>query len=695
MLSPETPLQSLPFVKLPMVARLKRLNLITVGDLLRHFPNRYEDFATIKTIADAQDGEKATFEGTLTHIAHKQSFRKHLHITTATIADATGELHAIWFNQKFLAQSLRENMPVRVSGKVSFDKNGLLLSGPAIETARRDPTHTARLVPIYPETDGVTSKFLRWQIEMLFKRRIALTDPIPADLLQRLHLPTLAHAFRMIHAPRTKDDYLVARKRFAFEEIFLIQLRALQVRLAWNTEAAIPFPTDDTHQKTFLDQLPFRLTDSQQATITALSNDLAQKRPMNRLLNGDVGSGKTIVAAFALSRVARSGYQAVLLAPTEVLARQHFDSLRPLFANEPYDIALLTGSYHILGHETVTRPTLLKAIQEGIPRIIIATHAILQKDLRFHNLALAIVDEQHRFGVAQRAHLQQNAASLNDGLPDLIPHFLTMTATPIPRTLALAFFGNLDVSILNEMPKNRKPIITKIAHNQADRKIVYDFVRKEVRAGRQAFVILPLVEESEKLAEVKAAKAEHTRLSQEIFPDLSIGLLHGKMKAKEKEAVMTDFKEKRYALLVATAVVEVGIDVPNATVIIIEEAERFGLAQLHQFRGRVGRGEQQSYCFLFPGSDDATENERLQALVRTSNGFELAETDLKLRGPGALFGTRQSGMSDIAMENLGNIRLVEITRTESAHLLENDPALEQYPLLKEALKKFDEEIHLE
>lgn len=695
MITLDTPLSALPSIKRPMLPRLARLGLTTMGDLLRHFPSRYEDYSTIVSIGDARPDEKATFEGTLRTFENRPIPRRKLQVTTATVADDTGEIRAVWFNQKFLAQSVRVGMTVSVSGTPVTDRGTLVLKSPAIEAARRDPTHTARLVPVYPETHGVTSKFLRWQIELLFKRRIAVADPIPDDILAKLNLPSLAHAFRMIHAPRSEDEYQVARKRFAFDEIFLIQLKALQVRFAWDTERSIAFPSDKEHIERFLSTLSFRLTDSQTNAIAAIQSDLAKPQPMNRLLNGDVGSGKTIVAATTLLSVANAGFQTVFLAPTEVLARQHFESLHHTLGHEPFDIALLTASYRILGHETVRRETILRAIQDGIPRVIVATHAVLQKDLRFHNLAFVIVDEQHRFGVAQRAYLQQSAARINDGLPDVIPHFLTMTATPIPRTLALAFFGNLDVSLLTEMPRNRKPIKTRIATNQADRKIVYDFIRKEVGTGRQAFVILPLVEESEALTEVKAAVAEHERLARDIFPDLRVGLLHGKMKAKEKESVMADFKDRKYDVLVATAVVEVGIDIPNASIILIEEADRFGLAQLHQFRGRVGRGEHQSYCFLFPGESGSVDNARLKALEKTTSGFELAEIDLKLRGAGSLFGARQSGMSDIAMANIANVRLVEIARAEAQALLESDPALTAHPLLAESLRRFDERIHLE
>ncbi|MEI8104026.1 MAG: ATP-dependent DNA helicase RecG [Candidatus Moraniibacteriota bacterium] len=708
MITLQAPLDSLTSIKKPTLARLKHLDIETVEDLLRHFPTRYDDYSLLKPIAEVSVDELASFEGVVSSTNTARSFQKKLPITNLILRDDAGdEIRAIWFNQPFLAQSFKVGMRIRLSGKVESDKNGLLLKSPAWEVASRQHTHTARLVPVYPETLGITSKFFRWQIEIVFKKNPRIPDPMPAELLEKLHLPTLAHAFQMIHRPESENDYLVARKRFAWDEIFLMQLRALQVKNQWDSEKSCPIPLDAQTQKTFLGTLPFTLTNAQQHAINTIAIDLAQPKPMNRLLNGDVGSGKTIVAATSMLQVASAGFQAVILAPTEVLARQHFESLRTLFTGQPFDVCLLTASYKILGTETVKRETLVAAIRQGIPRIIIATHALLQKDIRFHNLALIIIDEQHRFGVNQRAFLQQSAANINDGLPSVVPHFLTMTATPIPRTLALAFFGNLDVSLLNEMPAKRIPIVTKIAHNNADRAIVYDFIRKEIKKGRQAFVILPLVEVSEKLVDIKAAVAEHARLSKDIFPDLKLGLLHGKVKSKDKEQIMADFKNKKYDILVATSVIEVGIDIPNASVILIEEADRFGLAQLHQFRGRVGRGVHASYCFLLPGTKNTTpqiptsrnagqvENTRLSALEKTNNGFELAEADLKLRGPGSLFGTRQSGLSDMAMASLGNIRLVSLARDEATTLLAADPSLAEHPLLAQALTRFDEQIHLE
>jgi ATP-dependent DNA helicase RecG len=695
MITLETSLSKFPSVKLAMLARLKRLHIETVGDLLYHFPFRYEDYSEILAISDAIPNEKATFEGTIISIETKKTWKKQMLITEGLLEDETGQLKIIWFNQKHIAATLKEGSSIRVSGKVILDRGVFSMTSPAFEFSQKSAVHTGKRVPIYPETTGVTSKYLRWQIGSLLNQSVNFSDPIPQDILTKLHLPSLTQAFRSIHSPASENERLVARKRFAFDEMFFIQLKALQIKMQWDVETAIAFPLDAKKVATFLSKLPFQLTKAQEKASQEIARDLQKPSPMNRLLNGDVGSGKTIVAALAALQVANADYQVVILAPTEVLAKQHFESLLQLFHDEPFETALFTQAYQRIGRENVNRETLLQSIRSGIARVIIATHAVLQKNIHFHNLSLVIVDEQHRFGVAQRAHLQQEAATLNDGLDNAIPHFLTMTATPIPRTLALSFFGNLDLSLLDEMPKNRKPIITRIATSQADRKYIYQFIQREIDKGRQAFVILPFVEESTTLTEVKAAVAEHKRLSEDIFPHLRIGLLHGKLKSKEKGLVMTDFKDKKLDVLVATSVVEVGIDIPNASVMLIEDADRFGLSQLHQFRGRVGRGEHSSYCFLFPGENASASNKRLQAMIECTNGFDLAEKDLTIRGPGALFGTRQSGIPDIAMENIANVRLIQIARDEAQALLAQDPHLAKHAPLQKALTRFDEKIHLE
>lgn len=691
----ETPLSTISSIKKPTLAKLVRMGIVTVRDLLYHFPFRYEDYSAVLAIDALTPNELCTIEGTVTHIEAGRTFKKKMFLTEVALEDATGKIRLIWFNQRFVSQTLKVGMTIRVSGKVTSDRQGLLMQNPAFERSSRDATHTGRLVPVYPETAGLTSKFFRWQLTNIFQKLTTYPDPVPEDILKKLHLPSLKQALFYIHFPKDATHELLARKRFAFDEMLLVQLKALQVKALFETAKATALSSDAFLIKKFLGTLPFTLTNAQLKASSEILQDMGKTRPMNRLLNGDVGSGKTIVAGLAAYASAENGFQTAILAPTEVLARQHFESLTKVFAGTGHDVALFTGSYRILDGQTTTRPTLLKAIRAGIPKIIVGTHALIQDDVAFDNLALIVVDEQHRFGVSQRAKLQELSFNSLDGSQELVPHFLSMTATPIPRTLTLAFFGNLDLSLLDELPKNRKPIITKIAKNAKDREKIYEFIRSEIKKGRQAFVIFPLVEESMALKDVKAAVAEREHLAETIFPHLSIGLLHGKLKAKEKEVVMRDFKEKKYDILVATAVVEVGIDVPNASIMMIEEAERFGLAQLHQFRGRVGRGEHQSYCFLLPGKESAVDNERLKILEKTNNGFEIAEADLGIRGPGAFFGSRQSGLPDIAMENLNNMRLITIARDEAKNIIMADPLLTQHSLLQKALQIFEEKIHLE
>lgn len=708
----DTPLSQITSIKKQTLGKLGRLGIFTVRDMLYHFPHRYEDYSAIRPISSLAIDEKCTVLGTIVSINAGRTWKKKMFLTEAVMEDASGRLRMIWFNQRFVAQTLKQGMVIRASGKVTRDKQGLLMQSPAFERSSRDATHTGRLVPVYPETAGLTSKFFRWQLTGIFQKLTDFPDPVPEEILTRLHLPSIKQALGYIHFPKNEKFALLARKRFAFDEMFFVQLKALQVKALFETARGNAIPCDETTLKNFIGTFPFTLTAAQHKASKEILTDMERERPMNRLLNGDVGSGKTIVAAIAAFVAAEHGLQTAILAPTEVLARQHFESLSKIFSGTEYEVALFTGSYRILDGKTVTRPTLLKAIRAGIPDIVIGTHALLQDDVSFDHLGLIVVDEQHRFGVAQRAKLQEASFGSKDGIPGTVPHFLTMTATPIPRTLTLAFFGNLDLSILDELPKDRKPIITKIAATEQEREKIYAFVRSEVARGRQAFVIFPLVEESLALKEVKAAIAEHRHLAEHIFPDLSIGLLHGRMPARDKEQVMRDFsaqgaapsvgqgsdsggKNKKYNILVATAVVEVGIDIPNANIILIEEAERFGLSQLHQFRGRVGRAAYQSYCFLIPGTSSGGNNERLKALTTTNSGFEIAEADLALRGPGAFFGTRQSGLPDIAMENLLNMKLITIAREEARLVLSEDPQLAEHPLLQQALQKFEERIHLE
>lgn len=689
-----TRLDTLSTVKKAHWYGLKRLGIETVRDLLYHFPHRYEDYATLIPIDSLVVDTKVTVEGRVTSVKSERSWKKKLLITRATIEDATGSLNVIWFNQRFVESVVKTGERVRLSGKIAKDKTGLVMQSPAFERAEREATHTGRLVPVYPETTGLTSKFLRWQIATLFQALKEIPDPLPEDILSELHLPDLRTALAYLHFPKHEKQVLLAEKRFAFEEMFFLQLKSLSIKHLLSTGKAVSIKKKESVLSTFLQALPFDLTNAQKRAVQEILTDLAKTHPMNRLLNGDVGSGKTLVAAAAMLTVSNNGFQSTLLAPTEILAEQHAKNFLRLFAPGK-NIALLTGKKSALNGETLSKKSLIQAIAAGIPDMVIGTHALLEDKVRFHNLALVVVDEQHRFGVAQRAKLQEASYGSKDGQSTTVPHFLTMTATPIPRTLALTLFGNLDLSLLDEMPAHKKPIKTKVAATDEARKKVYEFIRQEIAKGHQAFVILPLVEESKAMAEVKAATSEHARLQNEIFPDLRLGLLHGRQKSDEKEKIMQAFNEKKLHVLVSTAVVEVGIDIPNATVMLIEGAERFGLSQLHQFRGRIGRGPAQSYCFLFPSDGKSPESARLQALEKTESGFDLAEVDLRLRGPGAFLGTRQSGLPDIAMEHLTNVRLIAIAREKAEAILNKDPELKNLSLLSKALQKFEERIHLE
>jgi ATP-dependent DNA helicase RecG len=676
--------------------KLEKLGITDETSLLRHFPARYEDLGALKPISEISHGEQATIVGVVRSFDSKRSWKRRLLISESVVEDATGYVRVIFFGQRFLEKTFIEGRTVRLSGKVEIKDGEKTMTSPAFESASRIPTHTGRIIGIYSETYGITSKWLRWQIQEALQNKKEC-EYLPIDILKRYRLPEINKALYDIHFPKTLAHAEVAKKRFAFEEMFLLQLRFLRANREWKT-AKSPAISEPKSFETLRSILPFTLTDDQEKATQEILHDLAKNHPMNRLLNGDVGSGKTAVAILAALHTAYAKFQTALLAPTEVLASQHFRTATTLLANSNVSIALFTRSYRVIFHasvgetQEVKRDEMLRAIKSGTISLIIGTHALLVPDVRFHALALAIVDEQHRFGVKQRAHLQKYFS--HEDADPLTPHLLTMTATPIPRTLSLALFGNLDISLLETMPKGRKEIETTIVPPEK-REEVYAFIRQEIALGRQVYVILPLVEESDAFEGTKAAVAEHERLQKNVFPNLTVGLVHGKMKAREKEAAMRDFHNGTTHILVATAVVEVGVDVPNATIMLIEEAQRFGLSQLHQFRGRIGRGEHQSYCFLFAGNDTETPTKRMRILETNAGGFDIANEDLKLRGAGEFLGTRQSGIPDIGMENLMNVKLISFARKEAQTLLDTDPKLEHHPELSQKLNEFDRNIHLE
>jgi len=704
---------------------LERLGLRTVRDLLYHFPSRYEAAGPTGTIASATAGSEVTLYGTIRKPEAKKAWKSKRPMGEAWLEDASGRIKLRWFSQPYIAKSLADGMVVKASGKIAGTADKPYLANPEIdrspvppedvhETLFSAPDASAPLIEdtlyaIYPESKGISSLWFLHAMRRLFESGLheRMEDPIPKEMLDRYSLPTLSAALIWMHAPRKLPDAQAARKRFAFEEVLAIQLTTQRRRLEAAREQALPVHADRTRLAEFVASFPFPPTEAQAKSIESIVSDFEKPHPMRRLLEGDVGSGKTAVAAATAYMVATSRppgrvagtLQVAYMCPTEILAKQHFSTFVSYFKDHPIPIGLITGSEcrkfpsKVRYEESakVSRTQFAKWVANGEIPIVIGTHALVYKSLKFQNLAYAIIDEQHRFGKAHRQKLARKGA-------EPVPHLLSMTATPIPRTLALSIYGDLDLSLLDQMPMGRKPIITEVLGPEKREK-AYERVRTELAAGRQAYVICPRIDEPDPAKEfavqAKSVKAEAERLSRDIFPDASIGILHSKMTPKDKEDVMKRFEDGKVEILVATSVVEVGVNVPNATVILIEGAERFGLAQLHQLRGRVIRSSNQAYCFALPESYGPATKERLTALTTAKNGFELAEYDLALRGAGELYGARQWGVSDIAMEALKNIKMVEAARTEAAALIKEDPDLKKHPLLAAIAKEADEEVHPE
>lgn len=688
------PIESFRYIGPAYLKKLQRLKIKTLKDLFFHFPHRYNDFSNLKNISDVKIGEEVTIEGKIKEIDTRKSFRKRLFITDALIQDKTGTLKVIWFNQPYLEDTLKPGTIASLAGKIKSAPDGMLLSSPIYEKMKENDElkHTRGLVPVYPETEGLSSRWLRFIIYPLLKKNInEFKEFLPGEILEEKKIPEIKKAIFDIHFPKTKKAADNAKKRFSFEELFLIQLIfQRQKRKLSHKKAPILRPKKEYIEE-FKKRLSFEFTSDQKKVLREILNDLQKHSPMSRLLEGEVGSGKTIVAALSCFVAIKNNHQATIMAPTEILAEQHFKEISKILGKINIKIAILTSEKcSILQENKIKEIKPIELIQKnknGEIDMLIGTHSLIQKRVKFKNLGLVVVDEQHRFGVEQRAKL------LTNGEQKTVPHFLSMTATPIPRTLALAFYSDLSISQIKELPRGRKKIITKIIP-PLKKKEVYKFLEKEVKEGKRAFVICPLIEESEKL-EITAAKKEFERLKEKIFPKLKLGLLHGKMKAKEKEKAMKEFKNGKTEVLVATPVVEVGIDVPKATVMIIEGADRFGLSQLYQFRGRVGRGKDQSYCYLFTDSAAKTTKQRLKAIENAKDAFELSEKDLKIRGPGDFIGKRQSGIPDLTMASLTNLSLIKDARKETEKILSKDSQLRNYPLLKEKLLEFKKEVFFE
>lgn len=702
-----TPVDQIPRIGLVYQNRLKRLGIKTVKDLLFHFPHRYEDFSNLTTISQLKIHQQCCIQGRILNIANRKTWKKRMILTEALISDKTGAITAIWFNQPYLINILKKNDLVWLAGKTSLGEKGLYLSNPSYEKVKTEqPIHTGRLVPVYPETEGLSSRWLRYILRPILESlKDKIPEPLPQNIIEKEGFLPLGESLWQVHFPESLELAKKAKERFSFEELFNIALLTLRLRLRIAGQKAHSIPLDLELIQRFVKSLDFKLTDAQRKSAWQILKDLEKPRPMNRLLEGDVGSGKTVVAAIAALNVIKAGYQVAFMAPTEILAKQHFKTFADLLGNFKVDIGLLTGKEDKFVSKKlkndiveISREKLLKKTLSGELPLLIGTHTLIQDKVKFGNLALVILDEQHRFGVEQRAKLIQNTRhKIQD---TFIPHLLSMTATPIPRTLALTLYGDLDLSLIDQLPKGRKKIITRVVQPE-ERKKAYDFIRKEVNKGRQVFVICPRIEVSNSntdilnWAEAKSVKEEYEKLSQEIFPDLRIAMLHGKMGVKEKDRIMQDFKNKKTDILVSTSVVEVGIDIPNATIMVIEGAERFGLAQLHQLRGRVGRSKYQSYCLLFTLSPSKNTKQRLDALIKSKNSFELAEKDLKIRGPGDFAGTRQWGIPDLVMGSLTDVFLVQKTKEAAKELLEEDPFLKKYPLLKQKIDELEEKVHLE
>jgi len=688
-----SPIWEIPRVGPQTQKQLKRLGIETIGELIFHFPHRYEDFSNLIPISQAEEGGPFCFQGRITDIRTFRAFRRKMMLTQATIEDETGKIKALWFNQPYLINTLRKGTFVCLAGKVKGKKSSKYLSNPAYEKIPEnykeidfDLNHTGGLIPIYPETEGLSSKWLRFIVKpLLTQLKNKIPDYLPEKISKKYDFLPFQKAIWQIHFPDSLELAEKAKKRFAFEELFELSLFVLRERMKLAKEKALAIPINVGLMQEFTASLPYRLTNAQKRSSWQILKDLEKPRPMNRLLEGDVGSGKTVVAAMAALNVVKKGYQVAFMAPTEILAKQHFKTINEVLKKFDLKVGLITGKESYCKNEKITRRELIEKVKKNKINILIGTHALIQDitpatkektPLQFNNLALVIIDEQHRFGVKQRAKLCRQK--------EFIPHLLSMTATPIPRTLSLTIYGDLDLSVIDELPKGRKKIITKIIQPK-EKKATYNFIREQVKKERQAFVICPRIEPPKVSAEnlfdertlswmdVKAVKQEYKKLAEEIFPDLKIGMLHGKMKSQEKENIMTEFKEKIIDILVSTSVVEVGVDVPNASVMMIEGSEKFGLAQLHQFRGRVGRSDFQSYCFLFVDTPGIVYNRRLRALITCDNGFELAEKDLAIRGPGDFTGQRQWGIPDLAMASLTDTILVSKARNEAKEILQKDP----------------------
>ncbi|MFH1381300.1 MAG: ATP-dependent DNA helicase RecG [Chloroflexota bacterium] len=693
-----SPITAVKGISTSLAGKFNKLGVRTIRDMLYFFPNRHLDYSQRKTISQLTEGKEETIVANVWE-AHEIRLGGRRRSTEATVGDETGNVRVVWFNNPYLVKRLTTNSRIILSGRVGVFKGRYVFESPEWEFFEdQELVHAGRLVPLYPLTQGLYPR----QVRKLMKEAVdgwagQLSDFLPPALKDRQKLLDLPQAISQAHFPENDEIRQRARIRLAFDELFILQLGVMSKKRSWQEgQPGHPLTLHPAIFDKFIHSLPFSLTPAQQKVLNELMSDLKRPRAMSRLLQGDVGSGKTVVATAGLLMAAANGYQGAFMAPTEILAEQHFATISQLLERagrleqeedclrsysgilpRPLTVALLTGDI-----KQSRKQILQQCLLDGKIDLLIGTHALIQEDVEFPKLGLAVVDEQHRFGVTQRSALRQKGFN---------PHVLVMTATPIPRTLALTLYGDLDLSVLDQLPPGRQIIKTRWLRPE-QRESAYAFIRRQIAEGRQAFILCPLVEESEAI-QARAAIAEYERLSREVFPDLRLGLIHGRMSAVEKDDVMRQFRAGEMHILVATPVIEVGIDIPNATVMMVESADRFGLSQLHQFRGRVGRGPEQSYCMLLAEHPSEIGRERLDIIEKVHDGFKLAEEDLRLRGPGEFFGTRQSGLPDLRMAKLSDVAILELARNEATRLFEEDPNLkkpEHALLIKELARVWPE-----
>ncbi len=663
---------------------LEKLGIQTIWDLLFHIPFRYEDYSLLSKIARLQPGEKVTIQGEVLEIKNEYT-RRFFKLQKAKVKDDSGILQVTWFNQPFIPKVIHVGDRVSLSGTIGEFSHQPTMENPEYEvmnTAQGETTlHTGRLVPIYPETKGISSKWLRRQIfSLLTQAAPQLSDPLPEAMREKHALLSLNEALWSIHFPKTLSDAKKAKLRLSFDELFFLHITSLQKKHEWKENlkgTPLEIEKNRIHLDKLISSLPFLLTPSQQEVLEDIFKDLASEKPMNRLLEGEVGSGKTVVSAIAMYAAFLNGYQSAIMAPTEILAQQHYNTISNILSPFGVRVDLRTSSHKgkALSKKGKEKNQLHPSRFALNADIVVGTHALLSEKLTINKLAYVVIDEQQRFGVKQRGLLRQKAKH---------PHLLTMTATPIPRTVALTLYGELDLSFLSDMPHGRKQVKTWVVPEEK-RDNAYTWISEQItKTKSQAFIICPFIETSENLKTVKAATKEYEHLKKDVFPHLKLRLLHGRLKAKEKETVLKEFKDGAFDVLVATPVVEVGIDIPNATIIIIEAAERFGLSQLHQLRGRVGRGLKQSFCLLFIDSPNDYSIKRLKAMETLYNGPQLAELDYQLRGPGEIYGTSQHGTKELKIASFSDTELIIKTKNEAESVFKT---ISEFPKLQERIAK--------